>query len=112
MKTVEVRVPDIGDFRDVEVIELMVGAGEKIARDQSLVLVESDKASMEIPSPQAGIVREMKVKLGDHVSEGSLLLLLDVEEVIRITRDNGKRIGIFRVAVCRLHPYLELISGT
>ena len=71
MKTVEVRVPDIGDFRDVEVIELMVAAGEKIARDQSRVLVESDKASMEIPSPQAGIVREMKVRLGDRISEGS-----------------------------------------
>ena len=85
MKTVEVRVPDIGDFRDVEVIELMVGAGEKIARDQSLVLVESDKASMEIPSPQAGIVREMKVKLGDRISEGSLLLLLDVEDAGKTT---------------------------
>ena len=80
MKTVEVRVPDIGDFRDVEVIELMVGEGDRIARDQSLVLVESDKASMEIPSPQAGIVREMKVKLGDRISEGSLLLLLDVDD--------------------------------
>ena len=85
MKTVEVRVPDIGDFRDVEVIELMVAAGEKIARDQSLVLVESDKASMEIPSPQAGIVREMKVKLGDRISEGSLLLLLDVEDAGKTT---------------------------
>ncbi len=80
MKTVEVRAPDIGDFRDVEVIELMVGEGDRIARDQSLVLVESDKASMEIPSPQAGIVREMKVKLGDRISEGSLLLLLDVDD--------------------------------
>ena len=100
MKTVEVYVPDIGDFRDVEVIELMVGAGEKIARDQSLVLVESDKASMEIPSPQAGIVREMKVKLGDHVSEGSLLLLLDVEEAgeaaadVGDVPDNGKKAGM------------------
>ncbi len=89
MKTVEVRVPDIGDFRDVEVIELMVAAGEKIARDQSLVLVESDKASMEIPSPQAGIVREMKVKLGDRISEGSLLLLLDVEDAGEAPADTG-----------------------
>ena len=72
MKTLEIRVPDIGDFRDVEVIELMVKEGEKIAKDQSLVLVESDKASMEIPSPEAGVVRELKVKLGDKVSEGSL----------------------------------------
>ncbi len=81
MKTVEIRVPDIGDFRDVEVIELMVSEGEKIGKDQSLVLVESDKASMEIPSPQAGVVRELKVKLGDRVSEGSLLLLLDSDEM-------------------------------
>ena len=81
MKTLEIRVPDIGDFRDVEVIELMVKEGEKIAKDQSLVLVESDKASMEIPSPEAGVVRELKVKLGDKVSEGSLLLLLDETDV-------------------------------
>ena len=100
MKTVEVRVPDIGDFRDVEVIELMVAAGEKIARDQSLVLVESDKASMEIPSPQAGIVREMKVRLGDRISEGSLLLLLDVEDDgeaaadVGDVPDNGKKAGM------------------
>ncbi len=81
MKTVEIRVPDIGDFREVEVIELMVGEGERIGREQSLVLVESDKASMEIPSPHAGVVRELKVKLGDRVSEGSLLLLLDSDEM-------------------------------
>ena len=98
MKTVEVRVPDIGD--DVEVIELMVAAGEKIARDQSLGLVESDKASMEIPSPQAGIVREMKVRLGDRISEGSLLLLLDVEDDgeaaadVGDVPDNGKKAGM------------------
>ena len=89
MKTVEVRVPDIGDFRDVEVIELMVGEGDRIARDQSLVLVESDKASMEIPSPQAGIVREMKAKLGDRISEGSLLLLLDVDDADSAEIDTG-----------------------
>ena len=80
MKTVEVKVPDMGDFRDVEVIELMVKEGETIAKDQSLVLVESDKASMEIPSPQSGKVKEMKVVLGDKVSEGSVLLLLETED--------------------------------
>ena len=77
MKTLEIRVPDIGDFRDVEVIELMVKEGEKIAKDRSLVLVESDKASMEIPSPEAGVVRELKVKLGDKVAEGSVILTLE-----------------------------------
>ena len=80
MSTVEIRVPDIGDFKDVEVIELMVKEGDEIAKDQSLVLVESDKASMEIPSPQAGKVRKMLVKLGDKVSEGSVLLLLETEK--------------------------------
>ncbi len=80
MRTVEIRVPDIGDFKDVEVIEVMVKEGEEIARDQSIVLVESDKASMEIPSSEAGKIRELKVRLGDKVSEGSVLLVVDSEE--------------------------------
>jgi dihydrolipoamide dehydrogenase len=77
MSTVEVKVPNIGDFKDVEVIELMVQPGDTIKVDQSLVTVESDKASMEIPSTHAGVVKELKVKVGDKVNEGSLLLLLD-----------------------------------
>ncbi len=74
MATVEVKVPDIGDFKDVEVIEVLVKAGDTIAVDQSLVTVESDKASMEIPSSAAGVVKALRVKLGDKVSEGSVLL--------------------------------------
>jgi pyruvate dehydrogenase E2 component (dihydrolipoamide acetyltransferase) len=74
---VEVQVPDIGDFKDVEVIEVLVKAGDTVTQEQSLVTVESDKASMEIPSSAAGVVKELKVKLGDKVSEGSLILLLD-----------------------------------
>ena len=74
MSTVEVKVPNIGDFKDVEVIELMVKPGDTIKVDQSLVTVESDKASMEIPSTHAGVVKELKVKVGDKVNEGSLLL--------------------------------------
>jgi len=77
MSTVEVKVPNIGDFKEVEVIELMVKPGDTIKVDQSLVTVESDKASMEIPSTHAGVVKELKVKVGDKVGEGSLLLLLD-----------------------------------
>ncbi len=76
-QTIEVKVPDIGDFKDVEVIEVLVKAGDTIAVEQSLVTVESDKASMEIPSSAAGVVREMRVKLGDKVSEGVLLLVLE-----------------------------------
>jgi dihydrolipoamide dehydrogenase len=74
MSTVEVKVPNIGDFKEVEVIELMVKPGDTIKVDQSLVTVESDKASMEIPSTHAGVVQDLKVKVGDKVSEGSLLL--------------------------------------
>jgi len=77
MPTVEVRVPDIGDFKDVAVIELLVKPGDLVKLDQGLITVESDKASMEIPSSAAGTVKELKVKLGDKVSEGTPLLVLD-----------------------------------
>jgi dihydrolipoamide dehydrogenase len=77
MSLVEVKVPDIGDFKEVAVIELLVKAGDTIKTEQSLVTVESDKASMEIPSTHAGVVKEMKVKLGDKVSEGTVLLTLE-----------------------------------
>ena len=79
MSLVEVKVPDIGDFKEVEVIEVLVKPGDRIAVDQSLITVESDKASMEIPSSQAGVVKELKVKLGDKVAEGSLVLMLETE---------------------------------
>ena len=74
---IEVKVPDIGDFKDVEVIELLVKPGDAIDKEQSLVTLESDKATMEIPSPEAGVVKELKLKLGDKVSEGALILLLE-----------------------------------
>jgi len=74
---VEVKVPDIGDFKDVAVIEVMVKVGETIAVDTGLVMVESDKASMEIPSSHAGVVKEIKVKVNDKVSEGSVLLVVE-----------------------------------
>ena len=73
----DVLVPDIGDFKDVEVIEILVKPGDTVAKEQSLVSLESDKATMEIPSPEAGVVKELKVKVGDKVSEGSLLLVLE-----------------------------------
>jgi pyruvate dehydrogenase E2 component (dihydrolipoamide acetyltransferase) len=77
MSIVEVNVPDIGDFKEVEIIELMIKVGDTIKVDQSLITVESDKASMEIPSSAAGVVKEIKVKVGDKVAMGSLLLLLE-----------------------------------
>jgi dihydrolipoamide dehydrogenase len=77
MAIVEVKVPDIGDFKDVAVIEVLVKPGDAVKAEQSLITVESDKASMEIPSSAAGVVKELKVALGDKVSEGSLILLLE-----------------------------------
>jgi pyruvate dehydrogenase E2 component (dihydrolipoamide acetyltransferase) len=79
MALVDVVVPDIGDFKDVAVIEVLVKPGDKVAAEQSLVTVESDKASMEIPSSHAGVVRELVVKMGDKVNQGTLLLRLDAE---------------------------------
>jgi len=77
MARIEVTVPDIGDFKDVEVIEVLVKPGDTIRVEQSLVTVESDKASMEIPSTAAGVVQELKVKLGDKINQGTLLLVLE-----------------------------------
>ena len=79
MSVTEVKVPDIGDFKEVEVIEVLVKPGDTINVDQSLVTVESDKASMEIPSSHAGVVKELKVKVGDKVSEGALLLTVEAD---------------------------------
>jgi pyruvate dehydrogenase E2 component (dihydrolipoamide acetyltransferase) len=79
MAMIEVKVPDIGDFKDVAVIELLVKPGDKVAVEQSLITVESDKASMEIPCSHAGVVKELKVKIGDVVNEGTLLLVLEAE---------------------------------
>jgi pyruvate dehydrogenase E2 component (dihydrolipoamide acetyltransferase) len=80
MASIEVKVPDIGDFDEVSVIELLVKPGDTVKPEQSLVTVESDKASMEIPSSAAGVVKELKVKLGDKVKEGSVLLVLESSE--------------------------------
>src|SRR5919106_3881881 len=77
MASQEVKVPDIGDFKDVEVIEVLVKPGDAVAKEQSLVTLESDKATMEIPSPGAGVVKEMRIKIGDKVSKGSPILVLD-----------------------------------
>ena len=77
MSSVEVKVPDIGDFKDIPVIEVFVKPGDKVAAEDSLVTLESDKATMDVPSPAAGVVKEVKVKLGDKVSEGSPIVILE-----------------------------------
>ena len=77
MSTIEVKVPDIGDFSSVEVIEVLVAVGDHIKAEQSLITLESDKAAMEIPSPAGGIVTGIKIKVGDKIAEGSVILMLD-----------------------------------
>ena len=77
MALTEIKVPDIGDFAEVGVIELLVKPGDTVSVEQSLITVESDKASMEIPSSHAGVVKELKVAVGDKVKEGSVVLMLE-----------------------------------
>ena len=89
MAMIEIKVPDIGDLDEVAVIELLVKAGDAIKAEQSLITVESDKASMEIPSSHAGVVKELRVKLGDKVKEGSVVLVLEGEASDRAGAGSG-----------------------
>jgi dihydrolipoamide dehydrogenase len=77
MATIEIKVPDIGNYTDVPVIELLVKPGDTVKKDQGLVTLESDKATMEVPSPEAGTVRELRVKIGDKVGEGAVVAVLE-----------------------------------
>ncbi|MBJ7516189.1 MAG: dihydrolipoyl dehydrogenase [Stenotrophomonas sp.] len=79
MATIEVKVPDIGDYSDVPVIEILVAVGDTVKKDQGLLTLESDKATLEVPSSAAGVVKELKVKLGDTLSEGAVVVLLEAE---------------------------------
>ncbi|MCE4074716.1 dihydrolipoyl dehydrogenase, partial [Stenotrophomonas acidaminiphila] len=74
--TIEVKVPDIGDYSNVPVIEILVAVGDTVAKDQGLVTLESDKATLEVPSTAAGVVKEIKVKLDDKLSEGDVVVVL------------------------------------
>ena len=75
--TIDVKVPDIGDFKDIPVIEVLVKAGDAVKAEDPLVTLESDKATMDVPAPSAGVVKEVKIKAGDRVSEGSLVLMME-----------------------------------
>ncbi|MEA9708270.1 dihydrolipoyl dehydrogenase [Xanthomonas campestris] len=79
MAVIEIKVPDIGDYSDVPVIEVLVAVGDSVVKDQGLVTLESDKATLEVPSSAAGVVKELKVKIGDNLSEGAVVLLLETE---------------------------------
>src|SRR5262252_9234893 len=76
-KLIEVTVPDIGDFKNVPVIELLVKPGDAVKAEDPLITLESDKATMEVPAPEAGVVKELKLKIGDKVSKGSAILMLE-----------------------------------
>ena len=95
MSLVQIKVPDIGDFKDVSVIEVLVKPGDSIAAEQSLVTVESDKASMEIPASQGGVVKEVLVKVGDTVNQGSVILT--VEGVALICIFGKSNIHMFQI---------------
>src|SRR5436305_13915787 len=77
MSTIDVRVPDIGDFKEVPVIEVFVKPGDAVKPDDSLITLESDKATMDVPSPSAGVVKDLKLRVGDQVSEGGVILALE-----------------------------------
>ena len=93
-KTIEIKVPDIGDFSGIPVIEVLVAEGDRVAAEDGLVTLESDKATMEVPSPAAGIIRELRMKLDDHVSEGDVVAVLELsdEDESPKLRQNGRQI--------------------
>ena len=74
---IDIKVPDIGDYKDVPVIEVLVKAGDRVEKEQSIVVLESDKATMDVPSSHSGLVKEVRVKVGDSISEGAIVLVLE-----------------------------------
>jgi pyruvate dehydrogenase E2 component (dihydrolipoamide acetyltransferase) len=103
----DVTVPDIGDFKDVEVIEILVKKGDAVAKEQSLITLESDKATMEIPSPVAGVVKEIKVKVGDKVAKGSTILSLEAGPERSQTPPQPERARPARQAAAAQEPAAE-----
>jgi len=90
MSAIEVQVPDIGDFKDVEVIEVLVKPGDSVKKEDPLITLESDKATMEVPAPQAGVVKDIRVKTGDKVSEGSVILMLEAQDTAAAPAPSAK----------------------
>src|SRR5688572_9020320 len=86
----EARVPDIGDYDGVPVIELLVAVGDTVTQDQGLVTLESDKATMEVPAPFAGIIREIKVKIGDQLAEGSVVAMIEPAEAAKAEPEQAR----------------------
>jgi pyruvate/2-oxoglutarate dehydrogenase complex dihydrolipoamide acyltransferase (E2) component len=90
-KLIPIPIPDIGSFDSVEVIEVMVKVGDSIKKEDSLIVVESEKASMDIPSPFEGVVEEIKVKVGDHVKEGIEIIVITASENVAEKNTSSKR---------------------
>jgi len=82
MSMLEVKVPDIGDFSEVEIVDVLVAAGDTVSVEDSLVTLETDKAAMDVPAPADGVIKELKVELGGTVSEGDLVLIMEIEEAV------------------------------
>ena len=90
MKVTEIKVPNIGDFKDVEVIEVLVSEGQEIKKNDPLITIESDKSSVEIPSNVEGMIKSLNLKVGDKVSEGDLILILEGESQTKIKDEEKK----------------------
>jgi pyruvate/2-oxoglutarate dehydrogenase complex dihydrolipoamide acyltransferase (E2) component len=103
----KIYIPNIGDFDSVEVIEIMVKVGDKINIEDSLITVESDKASMDIPSPASGLIKSLDIKVGDEVKEGSLILSIDseIEDTSEVKAPEKKNKPLKRK---RLSPHLKM----
>ena len=93
-KIVKVEVPDIGDFTDVDIIEVLVAAGDQIAAEDALITLESDKATIEIPSPQAGTVKEVLVKVNDKVSQGDVILTMELSGTETAAETQGEEASV------------------
>jgi pyruvate dehydrogenase E2 component (dihydrolipoamide acetyltransferase) len=106
MAFIDIQVPDIGDFDEVTVIELMVKVGDTVQADQSLITVESDKASMEIPSSAAGVVKEIKVKLGDKVKQGTLIVVLEGQAGAALAASSEEKVPLARDSIGLIAPVL------
>src|SRR5512141_1250647 len=91
--TTEVKVPDIGNYTNIPVIEVLVKAGDTVAKDQGLVTLESDKATMEVPSSVTGVVKEVKVKVGDEISEGVVVAVIEAEGAVKSTLPLAGEVG-------------------
>ena len=107
MSVIEVRVPDIGDFQDVEIIEILVKPGDSVEAETSMITLESDKATMDVPAPQAGVVAELLVKVGDRVSEGSSILKMEATSAPEGKSSEDYR-GLLRLY--KNHPKQQLIQ--